>query len=413
MKILIINSTDIIGGAARGAYRIHKGLQGLGVDSIMVVQTKASDDPSVMGARGKTAKLLNQLRPHLESLPLKLYKNHPVEWNVEWLPRYITNSVSRFNPDIINLQLTNNFLPLTVLPKLKKPLVWTFHGCWAFTGGCHYPYDCTRYRKNCGVCPQLGSKHEHDLSRWLWNRKAHYWKNINITVAAVSRWMAECAQYSSLFQNSRIEVIPNGLDVQLFKPIEKRLARKILNLPFDKSLVLFGAVSPFSHRKGFALLSSALHKLKSAGFGERMELAVFGASRPSAGFDLSFPVHYLGYLHDDYSLVLAYSACDLMLVPSIEEAFGQTASEAMACGTPVVAFNIGGLKDIVDHQQNGYLARPFDTNDLAYGIAWILSDTANHQNLCRTSRAKAAREFNLSSIAGKYLALYEELLGSR
>jgi glycosyltransferase involved in cell wall biosynthesis len=414
MKILIINSNDIIGGAARAAYRIHKGLQALGLDSSMLVQTKASDDPTVVGPVGKEAKILNILRPRLDSLPLRLYRDRlKTPWSVGWLPKKITNQIKHINPDIINLQwICGGFLPSTVLAQLNKPLVWTLQDCWAFTGGCHYPFGCTKYQKKCGSCPQLGSQNESDLSRWIWHKKYKYWQNLNIRVVAISQWVAECAQSSSLFRDSRIEVIPNGLDAQRFKPIEKREAREILNLPLDKNLVLFGAMNAFNPIKGFELLCSGLQKLNSAGYGGDMELVVFGASRSDEESDLPFPAHYLGYLHDHYSLALLYSACDLMVVPSKQEAFGQTATEAMACGTPVVAFNACGLKDIVDHQQNGYLAEPFETSDLAQGIAWVLSDHERQKSLQKAARAKVEQEFDMHIVAKKYLALFQELAKS-
>lgn len=412
MKVLILNSTDIIGGAARAAYSIHKGLQSQGINSLMLVQTKAGDDPTVIGPTRKRSKAFNQLRPHLDSLPLQFYRNRlSSEWSVGWLPKKLIEQITLLNPDIINLHWINGgFIPVAMLKKLNKPVAWTLHDCWAFTGGCHYPYDCISYQKRCGSCPQLLSNHELDLSRWVWNQKAKHLRNLNITAVANCRWMAECVKSSSLLQEARIELIPNCVDASKFKPIKKRAAREILNLPLDKNLVLFGVKNFSQKRKGFHLLSSALEKLSAGGLHENMELVVFGSLKSDETTRLNFPMHTLGYVHDDYSLALLYSACDVLMVPSIQENSSLTVYEAMACGTPALSFSIGGLPDLIDHKQNGYLARPFDTEDLARGITWIVADPDRHAALCRAARTKAEREYSYSVVAKKYINLFSELI---
>ena len=240
-------------------------------------------------------------------------------------------------------------------PKFKQTLVWTAHDMWPFTGGCHYSGECIKYTQSCGQCPQLKSLQNGDISRWVWWRKTKAWKNLNLTIVTPSQWLANCARNSSLFQDLRIEVIPNDLEIQRFKPIEKNTARHLLGLPQDKQLILFGAMSSTSdYRKGFHLLKPALQKLsQSPMLQERLELVIFGASEPKEPIDVGFKIRYLGRLNDDISLALTYSAADVMIVQSIQEAFGQTASESLSCGTPVMAFNANRLKDIVDHQQNG------------------------------------------------------------
>lgn len=161
MNVLILNCYDIIGGgAARASYRIHKGLQAIGLNSTMLVQGKYSNDPSVLGPEGKTARVFSLIRPRLDGLPQKLYPHRlGTPWSVSWLPSNITDRIIRLNPDIINLHwICGGFLPVTALAQLNRPLVWTIHDSWAFTGGCHIPFECTRYRGICGSCPQLGSK---------------------------------------------------------------------------------------------------------------------------------------------------------------------------------------------------------------------------------------------------------------
>ena len=283
---------------------------------------------------------------------------------------------------------------------------------WPFTGGCVYTQECEKYKLSCGSCPQLGSDRPNDLSNWVLKRKVKAWQNLNLTIVATSSWMADCAKSSSIFQNTRVETIPLGLDTEIYKPIDKSIARQLLNLPQDKQLILFGAVNPTSDpRKGFHLLQPALQQIAQNGWGDRVELVVFGASKPEKEIDLGFKTHYLGYFKDDLSLSLVYSAADVTIVPSIQEAFGQTASESMACGTPVVAFSNTGVRDIVDHQQNGYLVTPFEIDDLTQGIIWVLEDKERHQKLQDHSRDKSLREFANEVQARRYLSLYEDIAG--
>lgn len=407
MKPLLLSTADIEGGAARAAYRLHQGLQAIAVSSQMLVRTKLSYDQTVIAQKSA----LSKLAAPVNSWPLKFYRNCDRSmFSPQWFPDQIAPKVAQLNPDLINLHwICNGYLQIETLAKLNKPLVWTLHDMWPFTGGCHYSQQCDRYTNACGTCPQLKSNSNWDLSRAVWQRKAKSYKALNLTVVAPSFWLAQCAISSSLFKNCRIEVIPHGLDTETFKPIEQHIARKLLNLPQDKQLVLFGAASGES-RKGFHLLHDALQQLSKSGWRDKIELVVFGASQPDRPIDLGFNAHYLGRFHDDIALALVYSAADVMVVPSTQEAFGQTASESLACGTPVVAFAATGLKDIVEHQQTGYLASPFEISDLAQGIAWVIEDGDRHQNIRARARKKAEREFTLELQANRYLSLFTNVV---
>jgi glycosyltransferase involved in cell wall biosynthesis len=381
----------------------------------MLVGNKTRDDFTVLSPESKLAKAWVKLMPTLDALPKLLYAQRDrTPYSIQWLPDRIASTVIRINPDLINLHWVNaGYLQIETLLKLKKPLVWTLHDMWGFTGGCHYSGECDRYTKSCGACPQLHSNREWDLSRWVWQRKAKAWKNLNLTIVTPSRWLADCASKSSLFQDLRIEVIPNGLDSQRYRPIEQKLARDLLNLPQDRQLILFGAMKATSdRRKGFQFLLPTLKKLSQIQGQEQLELVVFGASEPSQPPDFGLKVNYLGRLNDDISLALVYSAADVMIVPSIQESFGQTASESLSCGTPVVAFNATGLRDIVEHQQNGYLAQPYEIEDLAKGIAWVLEDRERYGKLCDRARQKVEQEFTLERQAKRYFSVYQELYES-
>ena len=415
MKILCVNTFDIYSGAARAAFRLHQGLRQINIDSKMLVQDKKSDYSHIICPDSKLKKVWNKLWPHLDRLPLQLYrKRQKTPYHIQWLPGPPLKNISHFNPDIIHLHwICGGFVSIEFLAKVGRPIVWTLHDSWAFTGGCHIPYECKKYKNKCGKCPVLGSCREWDFSRWVWHRKHKAWLNLNLTIVAPSRWLAECAKESSLFQSKKIKVIPNGMDLKRYKPMNQALARQVMGLPNNKKLVLFGAMRATSDpNKGFSYLQSALHKLKKKLFAKEIEIVVFGSSKPENVPDFAFPVYYTGRLHDDISLAVLYSAADVMVVPSKQEAFGQTASEAMACGTPVVAFDTTGLKDIVDHKKNGYLARPFDIEDLAHGIGWVLSDSERHHALALAAREKVEREFEIELVARQYLGLYKKLVSS-
>lgn len=200
---------------------------------------------------------------------MKLYtkrKNTP--WGVSWLKNNILTEIYRLNSDLVHLHwICGGFVPLSSLPRINRPLIWTLHDSWAFTGGCHIPFDCVRNKTKCGICPHLNSKSNYDLSRLTWKRKEKFFKNINLTVVAPTNWLAGCARSSSLLSQKRVEVIPNGLDTELYKPLDRNATRELLNLPTDKQLILFGAMNGTSDpNKGFPYLVSALQQLAGDGW---------------------------------------------------------------------------------------------------------------------------------------------------
>lgn len=417
MKVLLCSTDDIEPGAARAAYRLNHSLQCIGIETQMLVQTKGSDDATVKGttARSGLGKAATGLRLTLDHLPLKLYPKREERgtYSLQWLPDQIAAQVAAVNPDIVSLQwICKGYMQIETLAKLNKPLVWTLRDMWAFTGGCHYSDECDRYTQTCGSCPQLQSSTDWDLSRWVWQRKRKSWQHCNLTIVALSAWLGQCAAASSLFKNLRVEVIPNGLDLEKYRPIDPTTARQLLGLPLDKKLVLFGAVKATSDkRKGFHLLQSALQELSQSDWRDQIALVVFGASRPPNPPDFGLETHYLGMLNDDVSLALTYSAADLLVAPSIQENLANTVLEAIACGTPCVAFNIGGMPDLIEHQRNGYLAQPYQVNDLTQGIIWVLEQSDRYQKLAHRARQKAEQEFALEIQAQRYLTLFNEILG--
>jgi glycosyltransferase involved in cell wall biosynthesis len=414
LKILILSARDLRGGAARAAYRLHQGLLTASVDSKMLVQNKLSDCATVIAPKSKIKRGIAAIKPALDQLPLSLYRHRDRSINIyssQWLPNNIVEQIEQINPDVINLHWVNGgFVPIEALRKLQQPLVWTLHDMWAFTGGCHYSGTCDRYLESCGACPQLGSKRDWDLSQWNWRRKAKAWQDLNLTIVTPSQWLASCAKSSSLLQNFPIKVIGNGIDPQLYQTHDPLIARKIFNLPTDKKILLFGALnSTQDQRKGFALLLSALEHLKSSRQAAQIELVIFGASRPSQPLNFGFKTHYIGQLSDDVALSLLYATADVFVAPSIQDNLPNTVLEALFCGTPCAAFNIGGMPDLIEHQHNGYLAQSEEPQDLAQGIDWILADEVRHQQLKINSRAKAIAHFNLEQQTQRYLRVFTEL----
>ena len=414
MKILHLNISDIQGGAARAAYRIHKGLTALGHDSSMLVQSKFTDEFNIHAPKTHIARLFNPFRVYLDLLPCSFYKKREkVPFSSAIVPENIYAKINIFNPDIIHLHwIGRGFLKIESLRKLEKPLVWTLHDMWAFTGGCHYDEGCGRYQENCGCCPILGSSKNNDLSRRIWNRKNKAWKDLDLTIVSPSSWLAECAKNSSLLKDRRIKVIHNGIDLDVFKPIKKSQARDILGIKQDKKIILFGAMSATSDkRKGFQYIEKALSQLRKTDC-DQYVLVVMGASEPKIPPKFGLECLYLGRLHDEVSLSLLYSAADVFVAPSIQENLANTVVESVACGIPVVAFDIGGMPDMVEHKINGYLAKPFEPEDLARGIEWVLEDEDRKETLSQKAREKAERCFDVKKVAQQYINLYSEVFES-
>lgn len=367
----------------------------------------------MMGPSNKVQQAFSVLRPYLESIPFRFYrKRQRTSFSTACLPESLGTKVAKLNPDIVHLFWVNGgFLNIETLRNIKKPVVWTLHDMWPFTGGCHYDEMCGRFRNSCGNCPILNSEKEKDLSRKVWKRKEKYWKGVEIVVVATSYWIADMARSSSLFKNRRIEVIPNGIDIDKYKPAGKELARATYNLPLDKKLILFSAFGATTDkRKGNHYLVKALDKMSREGWGSDAELVILGASKPEKVQDMGMKVHYMGYMHDDKSQVMLYSAADVVVAPSRQENLSNTVIESLSCGTPVVAFDIGGMPDMIEHRINGYLATPFEYEDLAKGIIWVIEDKDRHKLLSKQARESAEEKYSLKVVADRYMSLYREIL---
>jgi glycosyltransferase involved in cell wall biosynthesis len=279
------------------------------------------------------------------------------------------------------------------------------HDMWGFTGGCHTTGTCIRYQQQCGLCPALHSQREQDISRRVWQQKAKHWTPDLFTIVAPSHWLATEVRNSLLLRDFTTEVIPNPIDTTIFQPLNRQFARKALHMPEDKSLILFGATDLFDPNKGLDLLLAALQKSSAL---DTMELVVFGAGKAER-IVTPVPIHAMGAIQDERLLALLYNAVDMVVVPSRQESFGQVAAEALACGTPCVAFAATGLIDVIDHQQNGYLAQPYEVDDLAKAMEWVLSE-ADATALSHNAREKVLSHYSMDVVAKQYIAIYERIL---
>ena len=415
MKILIVSTYDIAGGAARAAYRLHQGLENTGNSSQMLVQENFSGYPNIISPKTNWEKGLAKFGHTLDTIPTKFYpQRKKSEFSTQWNIDFIEKKIAQLKPDIINLHWINeSHVKIETLAKLNLPIVWTLHDMWAFTGGCHYDQNCQKYTDSCGACPQLGSSNNFDLSHRIWKRKSKAWKNINLTIVTPSNWLADCAKSSSLFKDLPIHVIPNSVDINRYKPLDRQIIRNILGLPQDKQLILFGAINATSTpRKGFHLLQSAIQNLGKSGWSKKADLMVIGAAKSDNQNDFGLNTHYLGKLNDDISIAQIYAAADVFVAPSTQDNLPNTVMEALACGTPCVAFKIGGMPDMIEHQQNGYLAQPFEVEDLTQGIAWVLDNKEKYQSLCARAHKKAKQEFTQELQALHYSDLYTKILAN-
>ena len=407
MKPLLVSTYDSFGGAARAAMRLHQGLRAADTPSRILVQDKRTDDPGVLGPATPLALLAAKLRPRLDAVLTSCYRGrrHGL-FSPALVPSGLIPKAHDLAPDLLHLHWVNEgFLRIESLAECTIPIVWTLHDMWPFTGGCHHSGSCDRYRAGCGVCPQLGSNSQRDLSSWTWRRKSRAFRELPLEIISPSNWLAGCARSSSLFGTVPVEVIPNGIDTVHFAPHDKKMCRALLGLPQDAVLLLAGGVAVMKDQnKGVSLLMTALKQIAPG-----VELAILGASGQEQPLELGMPVHFLGHLHDDVSLALAYSAADIFVSPSREENLSNMVMEAAACGVPVVAFRVGGMSDLIDSGVNGILVPPGSVDDLVEAINALAGDSTLRVRFGIESRLKVEREFAIENIVRRYLQVYERI----
>ena len=418
MRIVHISTWDVVGGAALAAFRLHRGLAALGGQSCMYVERKTCADPSVT-AFAAPMDLWSRARRRWRRRALardaaRYQGSRPAGGELFSDDRSLYGaSVARQLPpcDAVNLHWVAGFVdPGSFFGNLAggTAVVWTLHDMNPLTGGCHYDMGCGRFSERCGSCPQLGSERADDLSRQVWRRKSAAFRQLapqGLHLVAPSRWMAAQCARSSLLGRFRVRVIPNGVDEELFAPRDRAASRSVLNIPQDARVLLFVAHSADSKRKGFQLLEGAWARLRTL---DKLFILTAGA-RP-AGLEDVLPHLHLGYVQNERMLSIAYSAADLLVIPSLQDNLPNTVLESLACGTPAVGFDVGGIPDMVRPGLTGWLAPAGDVEALCRTVTDALTHMPQRAAISANCRRVVLQEYTLAHQAQRYKELYEEIL---
>ncbi|MBD2230089.1 glycosyltransferase family 4 protein [Phormidium tenue] len=404
MKILHINQSDILGGAAIAGYQLHGALLNQGLDSKLLVGQKKTDDPRVAQVP-RHQWLENQLQ-RLTHRGGFNYVNHISSFAIPKHPFFAATDILNFH------NLHNSYFSYLAIPRLTehKPAVFTLHDMWSFTGHCAYSYDCARWQTGCGHCPypETYPGIRRDSTHLVWKLKDWIYNHSNLTIVAPSRWLAEQAK-ASVLGHFQINHIPNGVDPDAYQPLERELCRTALGIPAKKRVMLFSAINLTDSRKGGDLLIKALNQLPATLKKDCLLLTLGHPSKQLATL-LDIPLMNLGYVSSDRLKSVAYSAADLFLFPTRADNLPLVLQESMACGTPMVSFDIGGVSDLVRPGITGYLAQPEDIDDFCKGIVELLDDNAKRQVMGENCRRIALKEYTLDLQAIRYSRLYQEIL---
>jgi glycosyltransferase involved in cell wall biosynthesis len=424
MQITFLNTYDKIGGAAIACRRLWQALKAENVNVHFLAQQGNPKHP-LAGvdylAEGAWGYKQAQFRLFLNKAHLYFYDKKK-GFNFAFDPGFwganLTKHPLILQSDILHLHWINHgFISLATLKalgKLKKKIIWTLHDMWPFTGGCFYSERCDYYKQTCGNCFFMQNPGPRDFSHTIWKKKQEAYAQLDLTIVTCSRWLAECASQSSLFQGRKILTIPSPLDLSIFYPRPRNKVRDKLGLPQEKRLLLFASAKLDDPRKGFIYLQQTLARMRSfAPKGvETMGLALLGKKSGKIPESIEgFPVYYLGVLDSETAMAEAYSACDIFINPSLADNLPNTIVEAMACGVPVVAFASGGIPEMMIHQESGYLAPPTSVEGLAAGIQFILSSPERYQKIQQAAVEFIRKNYNYSTVAKRYLSVYQEIMG--
>jgi glycosyltransferase involved in cell wall biosynthesis len=423
MKIVQVSTNDIRGGAARAAYRLHQGLLQIGQDCRMLVRYKDSTDASVFSVTPTNS----AEKPDEEIFLSTVIQGHYIDSHRTAIsntifslpyPGYDLSALPLVQAaDLINMHWVAYYQsPLTLhkLFALGNPVVWTLHDQWAFTGGCHYVAGCEKYRRDCVACPQLADD-PFDLPAAVLRDKLELFKGANLTIVTPSQWLAARVGESKLFKNLRVEVIPNSLDTDVFSPLPKAEAKESLGFSAEAVTLLFGVENSNEKRKGFRELMAAIkHCLAQSEFqnlveDDKIRILCFG--RPSDELEaVNIPVVSLGYLSLDEEIRTVYAAADIFVLPSLEDNLPNTMLESMSCGTPVVAFDVGGIPDVVLSGVTGQLVPVSDASQLGEAILSLVFNPDRREEIGQNCRKAMVEGYSLTVQARRYLELYRELL---
>ncbi len=400
LNVLHISESDAAGGAGRAAYKLHRGLNGLGHVSRMLVGRKVTPDTDIRPLkRNLLWRVLDRASGELFDLLSLQYVFYPSSFGVLADAWFRSASVVQLH------NLHGSYFGFTALPAISRlrPVVWQLHDQWGLTGHVAYSLDCERWRRGCGACPYLDEypRLRNDTTALLYRLKDRVYSGSRLTLVVPSRWMADIVDASPLLGRFPVRYIPTGIDTAVFRPGDRDEARKRLRLPLDRKIVFFAAANINERRKGLHLLAEALRRLADPPL-----LLVAGSGTVARGIE----TRYLGSVLDEEVLADAYRAADVFAVPTLADVLTQTAPESIACGTPCLSFDRGGVIDVVRHLETGYHARFGDIDDLARGLTTLLGDEELLARLSVRCREIAETEFSVDLQVQRYAGLYEELL---
>lgn len=373
----------------------------------MLVARRVTDDSDVAFLRRGLLRLTDVAARLVSNAGGLQYVAMPSSWILRWHPWFEA-------ADIVQLHnIHGGYFSHSALPFLSrwKPMVWRLSDMWPLTGHCVYSYECSRWETGCGSCPYLS---EYAPLRWdttamLWRWKRYLYANSRLVFVAPSRWMTDLARRSPLVGQAPVYTIPNGVDTEVFQPIDQAEARRALGLPPDGHVLLFCAVDPADRRKGGSFLQEVLRALGRHWL-DTMWLATIGrCSQPWAEWfsERTIP---LGEIRDDRRLALAYAAADVFVLPSLAENLPNVALESLACGTPVVACDVGGVSEAVRHMETGLLGSADDVQLFARYVERLLRDLPLRRRLGEAGRRLMEREFNVALELQCFGTLYRTLL---
>jgi len=420
MRVALVNTSDVKGGAARAAHRLHKGLRSCGVDSTYYVSEQTCTDTTIQKfipdpnpdavhrlAERKAAKdtayqkYAGTRSPHIELFShTNLFEDENVYVQ---MPR----------ADIINLHWVSRFIDcgLFFSERIRKPAVWTLHDMNPFTGGCHYDQNCGKYKTACGACPLLGSDDAHDLSSANFNIKRdalQNWPSERLHIVTPSKWLAGVARSSALFSRFETTVIPNSLETDTFRPVDQAQARDALKLPANAQIVLFVSNHIGLARKGFRELAHALSLIPDT---SRLMLLGVGDSHIK-DFEAPFRVEQVEQVNSDATMAMVYAAADVMAIPSLQDNLPNTVLESLSCGTPVVGFEIGGIPDMITHGETGFLAPAGKVTELSLAFMEAFSDRERLRKIGQNGRALIEQHYTLETQGLAYKKLYEKVIAA-
>lgn len=415
MKILLINNSDVGGGAAVATIRLLKTLNQSGIQVDLGVVEKNTSQPNIICLKKDNFLKKILRRWHSGLIKFCFRTTNPIMHSENKQTLLDIEKINNSDYDLIHLHWVNyDTVSIEDIVKIRKPLAWTLHDSWVFCGAEHYQNvleNDQRFiegymRKN----KPLTTKGL-DICRKTWEHKKKAWKNLRCAFISPSSFEKKCFTQSALFRNGEngCVVIPNIVPENIFKPLDRTVLRQKYGIPKNKKVIGFGALDVSNKKsvKGGYLFLEALQKIQQP---QDFHLVVFGRMNISFSKIVTLPIFAAGYIKEQERLVELYNLCDVYVCPSLIESFGLTCLEAAFCGVPVAAFNTGGIPDIVEHQRTGYLAKPFEVDDLVQGIIYCLD---NKNRLSKNSLAKARQDFNNRVVLEKHISFYENVLKSR